>query len=45
MADMTAQLRGIRWQYATDRIGLAALERKVKASCASKPASLARQAN
>jgi hypothetical protein len=30
MADMTAALRGLRWQYANDRIGLAALERKVE---------------
>jgi len=30
MADMTAALRGLRWQYANDRIGLAALERKIE---------------
>jgi hypothetical protein len=30
MADMTAAIRGLRWQYANDRIGLAALERKVE---------------
>jgi hypothetical protein len=27
MIEMTAALRGLRWQYATGRIGLAALER------------------
>ena len=30
MTDMTPALRGLRWQYATDRIDLAALERKVE---------------
>lgn len=31
MTDLSPALRGLRWQYATDRIDLAELERKLEA--------------